>query len=137
MTQLDTSVDTTPTLASVKLCQTGQCQVTGAAKPIPQSSTSFGTSAITKRIIPNKGQVNGALGKLQHALHNFPCEGRLFVVVTGERDRRKIDALLHPFFAGAYHELSKHTIMLTPEEVSVIHEWVVAHQGVLKRLLGQ
>ncbi len=87
--------------------------------------------------VQDKGQVNGALGKLQHALHNFPCEGRLFVVVTGERDRRKIEALLHPFFAGAYHELSKHTIMLTPEEVSDIHEWVVAHQGVLKRLLGQ
>ena len=87
--------------------------------------------------VQDKGQINGALSKLQHALGWFPCQERLFIVVTGERDRRKVEALLRPFLAGTFHKISRHTTVLTPEEVGNIHECVLVHQEVLKRLLGQ
>jgi predicted RNA-binding protein len=87
--------------------------------------------------IQDKGQVDVALAKLQHALTNFPCQNRLFIIVTGERDKNKVNLLLHPYLTGTWGRLGKHTTMLMPEEVGEIHGWLVSHKDILRRFLGE
>jgi len=69
--------------------------------------------------VQDKGAVDSALAKLQHARDMW--KPNLFLVVTGERDRRKINMLLEPFFEGAFHSLRRDTIVLTPEAINDIH----------------
>jgi hypothetical protein len=45
--------------------------------------------------VQDKGAVDGALAKLQHARDIW--KPKLFLVVTGEKDRKKVDILLKPF----------------------------------------
>jgi hypothetical protein len=59
--------------------------------------------------VQDRGSVNGAFAKLQHAKDIW--KPRLFLVVTGEKDRNKISQLLQPYWQGAFHRLAKHILV--------------------------
>jgi hypothetical protein len=83
--------------------------------------------------VQDKGAVDGALAKLQHARDIW--KPKLFLVVTGEKDRKKVDSLLKPFLDGTFHGISKDTIVLTAETVDDIYKGLTAHKEVIKDLL--
>ena len=81
--------------------------------------------------IQDKGNVDGALSKLQHARDVW--RPKLFLVVTGERDRAKVDLLLRPHWQGAFHKISGQTLVLTPDEIDDIHRVLSSHRETIKR----
>jgi hypothetical protein len=85
--------------------------------------------------IQHHGNLADALLKLKHA-HDV-WRSRLFLVVTGERDRRRVDSILGPLFSGVFHEIRSETVPLTPEEVGELHDVLSAHEGVLREMLAK
>jgi hypothetical protein len=83
--------------------------------------------------VQDKGLVNEALSKLQHA-HDI-WKARLFLVVTGEKDRAKVRSLLEPFLQGTFHRIHKDTVVLTPETIDDIHQALGTHKEVIKQFL--
>jgi hypothetical protein len=81
--------------------------------------------------IQDKGSVNGALSKLQHARDVW--RAKLFLVVTGERDRAKVDLLLRPLWQGAFHKISGQTLVLTPDEIEDVHRVLSSYRDVIRR----
>ena len=65
--------------------------------------------------VQDRGNVLEALVRLKHAHDNWGA--RLFLVVTGQKDRARAEKLLVPYFSGAFHEIAPVTTLLTPEEV--------------------
>ena len=85
--------------------------------------------------IQHHGNLADALLKLKHA-HDV-WRSRLFLVVTGERDRRRVDSILGPLFSGVFHEIRSETIPLTPEEVSDLHDVLSSHRDMLREMLAK
>ena len=83
--------------------------------------------------VQDKGLVSEALSKLQHA-HDI-WKPRLFLVVTGEKDRVKVRSLLEPFLQGTFHRIHKDTTVLTPETVDEIYEALSTHKETIRHLL--
>lgn len=83
--------------------------------------------------VQDKGAVDSALAKLQHARDIW--RPSLFLVVTGERDRRKVKMLLEPFFEGAFHGLRRDTIVLTGDAIDEIHHAFNEHKAVIGHFL--
>ena len=83
--------------------------------------------------VQDKGAVDGALAKLQHARDIW--RPKLFLVVTGEKDRKKVDALLKPFLDGTFHGISKDTIVLTAEVVDEIYKGLDEYREVIRQFL--
>jgi len=83
--------------------------------------------------IQDKGNVNGALSKLQHARDIW--RPKLFLVVTGERDRAKVDLLLRPHWQGAFHKISGQTLVLTPDEIEDLHQVLSSHRDIIRRFI--
>lgn len=83
--------------------------------------------------VQDKGSLNGALSKLQHARDIW--RPRLFLVVTGEKERSKVDLLLRPYLQGTFHRIASETTILTPETVDQIHEVAAAHRDVIRRFI--
>ena len=85
--------------------------------------------------VQDKGNVVEALVRLKHAYDNWGA--RLFLIVTGERDRARVDKLLHPFLSGAFHEISPFTVVLNPAEVEELHSTLTRHKDVIARFLAR
>lgn len=83
--------------------------------------------------VQDKGAIDGALAKLQHARDIW--KPRLFLVVTGEKDRKKVEVLLKPFLDGTFHGISKDTIVLTAEIVDEIYKGLDTHKEVIRDFL--
>lgn len=83
--------------------------------------------------VQDKGAVDGALAKLQHARDMW--KPKLFLVITGEKDRKKVDMLLRPFLEGTFHEISRDTTVLTSEMIDEIHKALSAHKEVVRQFL--
>jgi putative lipoic acid-binding regulatory protein len=83
--------------------------------------------------VQDKGSVDGALAKLQHARDIW--KPRLFLVVTGEKDRKKVDLLLKPFLDGTFHGISRDTTVLNAEVVDEIHDGLDRHREVIRHFL--
>lgn len=83
--------------------------------------------------VQDKGAVDGALAKLQHARDIW--KPKLFLVVTGEKDRKKVDMLLKPFLDGTFHGISRDTIVLTAEVVDEIYKGLDEHREVVRQFL--
>ncbi|GEM_PF-3304508 len=83
--------------------------------------------------VQDKGEVDKALAKLQHARDMW--RPKLFLVITGERDKRKVDMLLKPFLEGTFHGISKDTTVLTGEMVDDLHAAFIAHREVIRQFL--
>jgi hypothetical protein len=76
--------------------------------------------------VQDKGSVDLALAKLQHARDMW--RPKLFLVVTGESDRNKVDLLLRPYLQGAFHGISKDTRVLTGEVIDDLHGPFTEHR---------
>jgi len=85
--------------------------------------------------VQDKGNVDLALSKLQHAQHKWRPTGGLFFVVTEEKDRNKVDLLLRPYLEGTFHKIAGRTIVLTPDVVDQIHATIIAHAEVVRRFI--
>lgn len=85
--------------------------------------------------VQDKGNVLEALVRLKHAYDNWGA--RLFLVVTGERDRSRVEKLLIPYFSGAFHEIGPVTALLSPQEVEDLHSTLIRFRDVLGRFVGR
>jgi hypothetical protein len=85
--------------------------------------------------VQDKGNILEALVRLKHAYDNWGA--RLFLVVTGERDRTRVERLLIPYFSGAFHEIGPATALLNPQEVEELHSTLSRFRDVLGRFVGR
>ena len=83
--------------------------------------------------VQDKGAVDGALAKLQHARDMW--RPKLFLIVTGEKDKKKVNTLLRPFLEGTFHGISRDTTVLTAEMIDEIHEALSAYREVIGQFL--
>ena len=83
--------------------------------------------------VQDKGAVDSALAKLQHARDMW--RPKLFLVVTGERDRKKVDMLLKPFLEGTFHGISRDTTVVMGGEVEEMHRALSGHREVMRQFL--
>jgi len=83
--------------------------------------------------VQDKGSVDGALAKLQHARDIW--KPKLFLVVTGEKDRQKVDILLRPYLDGTFHGISKDTVILTNEVINEIYNSLENNKEVIREFL--
>ena len=85
--------------------------------------------------VQDKGAVDAALAKLQHARDMW--RPRLFLVVTGEKDRKKVDILLGPFLEGTFHAIRRYTSVLTGEAIDEIYQALNSHREVIRQFLEE
>ena len=85
--------------------------------------------------VQHRGDVLGALAKLKHASDIWG--GKLFIVITGERDRQKARQLLKPYFDGTFHEIAGSVTVLTPDDVAQIHATMTKHSDTIKLFVSR
>lgn len=83
--------------------------------------------------VQGKEAVNGALAKLQHTRDMW--RHKLFLVITGEKDKKKVGMLLRPFLEGTFHGTSKDTTVLTGEVIDEMHKAFDCHREVIRQFL--
>lgn len=83
--------------------------------------------------VQDRGNLIEALAKLQHAKEAWGS--RLFLVVTGERDHRRVDQLVAPLLSGTFHRLARDMMVLTSERVQELHGALESNRDLLRRLL--
>jgi len=83
--------------------------------------------------VQDKGAVDGALAKLQHARDMW--RPKLFLVVTGEKDKKKVDMLLRPFLEGTFHGIGRDTTVTTGDVIDELHKALNAHREVIRQFL--
>ena len=85
--------------------------------------------------VQHRGNLVEALGKLKHAYdiwHSY-----LFVVITSERDRRRAEQLLQPYFSGMFHEIGDRVNVLTTEDVSEMHAALAKHGNIFRAFISR
>ena len=85
--------------------------------------------------VQDKGNVLEALVRLKHAYDNWGA--RLFVVVTGERDRERVERLLAPYFSGAFHEIGALTTIMSQEDVEELHATLTRFREVFAQFVAR
>lgn len=85
--------------------------------------------------VQDKGNLIEALAKLKHAHDSWGSN--LFLVVTGEKDRRKLDQVLEPHFRGTFHEIASVTTVLSPEDVQELCQSLNRFEPIIKRFLSK
>lgn len=85
--------------------------------------------------VQDKGNLIEALAKLKHAYDTHGS--KLFLIVTGERDRRRLDELLEPHFRGTFHEIAPVTTVLNPEEVTELYKALSRYREIIGRFLAR
>ena len=84
--------------------------------------------------VQDKGNLIEALAKLQHASDIWGS--KLFLIVTGEKDRRKLSQLVGPLLSGTFHRLSQDLIVLSPEDTERLYETLREEKELLGHLLA-
>ena len=85
--------------------------------------------------VQDRGNLIQALAKLQHAKDVW--RSAVFLVVTGERDRRRLEQLVAPLLAGTFHRLARSLTVLLPEQIEELHSALVRHRELVQKLLPQ
>lgn len=85
--------------------------------------------------VQDKGSLVGALAKLQHARDIWGS--KLFIVITGIKDRTKLLQLVEPLFAGTFHRLSEDLTVLNQEDVEKLYESLSSNKELINRLLSK
>jgi hypothetical protein len=83
--------------------------------------------------VQDRGSLEGALVKLQHAKDIW--RSLLFLVVTGERDRKKVDQYVRPWLVGTFHQLAGALVVLSPDQVEELYETFNRNRDLLQRML--
>ncbi len=85
--------------------------------------------------VQDKGNLIEALAKLQHARDTWGS--RLFLTVTGDRDRRRVDKLVAPLLAGTFHRLARDLVLLDPEQVEGLYGALNQNRDLIRKLLQE
>jgi hypothetical protein len=85
--------------------------------------------------VQDRGSLEGALVKLQHAKDIW--RSLLFLVVTGEGDRKKVDQYVRPWLVGTFHQLSGALVVLSPDQLEDLYESLNRHRDLLRKLLAE
>ena len=85
--------------------------------------------------VQDKGNLIEALAKLQHARDTWGS--RLFLTVTGDRDRRRIEKLVAPMLTGTFHRLARVLILLHPDQLERLYEPLNQNRDLIRRLLQE
>lgn len=85
--------------------------------------------------VQDKGNLIEALAKLQHAKDTWGS--RLFLTVTGDRDRKRIDKLVAPLLTGTFHRLARDLVLLSPEQIEKLYEPLNQNRDLIRKLLQE
>jgi hypothetical protein len=85
--------------------------------------------------VQDKGNLIEALAKLQHAKDTWGS--RLFLAVTGERDRKRIEKLVAPLLTGTFHRLARDLALLSPEQIERLYEPLNQNRDLIRKLLQE
>jgi hypothetical protein len=85
--------------------------------------------------VQDKGNLIEALAKLQHAKDTWGC--RLFLTITGDRDRKRIEKLVAPLLTGTFHRLARDLVLLEPEQLEKLYEPLNQNRDLIRRLLQE
>ncbi len=83
--------------------------------------------------IQDKGNLDSALAKLQHAKDKWPA--KLFIVVAREKDRSRLDKMLEPYWLGTFHMLRGRVMAMTADEVRKVHKCFTSHKATIKAFM--
>ena len=85
--------------------------------------------------VQDKGNLIEALAKLQHAKDTWGS--RLFLTVTGDRDRRRIEKLVAPLLSGTFHRLARDLVLLPREQLERLYEPLNQNRDLIRKLLQE
>jgi hypothetical protein len=85
--------------------------------------------------VQDRGNLIEALAKLQHAKDTWGS--RLFLTVTGERDRKRIEKLVAPMLTGTFHRLARDLVLLSPEQIEMLYEPLNQNRDLIRKLLQE
>ena len=85
--------------------------------------------------VQDRGNLIEALAKLQHAKDTWGS--RLFLTVTGDRDRKRIEKIVAPLLTGTFHRLARDLILLHPEQLERLYEPLNQNRDLIRRLLQE
>lgn len=85
--------------------------------------------------VQDKGNLIEALAKLQHAKDTWGS--KLFLAVTGERDRKRIEKLVAPLLMGTFHRLARDLIVLSPEQIEKLYEPLNQNRDLIRKLIQE
>lgn len=85
--------------------------------------------------VQDKGNLIEALAKLQHAKDIWGS--KLFLTITGDRDRKRIEKLVAPLLTGTFHRLARDLILLLPEQIERLHEPLNQNRDLIRKLLQE
>ncbi len=85
--------------------------------------------------VQDKGNLIEALAKLQHAKDTWGS--RLFLIVTGDRDRKRIELLVAPLLTGTFHRLARDLVLLPPDQVENLYEPLNQNRDLIRKLLQE
>jgi hypothetical protein len=83
--------------------------------------------------VQDKGNVVEALARLKHAYDSWGAS--LFLVVTGERDRARVEKMLVPLYSGTFHEIGSQVTLLSPDDVEALHSTLSQFKDVMSRFV--
>jgi len=84
--------------------------------------------------VQDKGNLIEALAKLQHAKDIWGS--KLFLIVTGEKDRRRLRQLVDPLLSGTFHRLRRELTVLGPEDMEELYEVLSKQREIFKQFLA-
>lgn len=79
-----------------------------------------------------KGKIESALTKLKHAYDTQ--RSKPFLVISDERDSRKVSELLHPYFSGSFHEIGAVTTVLGLQDLERLYQALDSVRGILEKI---
>ena len=85
--------------------------------------------------VQDKGNLIEALAKLQHAKDTWGS--KLFLTITGDRDRKRIEKLVAPLLTGTFHRLAKDLVLLTPEQLEGLYEPLNQNRDLIRKMLQE
>jgi hypothetical protein len=85
--------------------------------------------------VQDRGNLIEALAKLQHAKDTWGS--RLFLTITGDRDRKRIEKLVAPLLTGTFHRLARDLVLLYPEQLERLYEPLNQNRDLIRRLLQE
>ena len=85
--------------------------------------------------VQDKGNLIEALAKLQHAKDTWGS--KLFLTVTGDRDRKRIEKLVAPLLTGTFHRLARDLVLLPPEQIEKLYEPLNQNRDLVRKFLQE
>jgi len=82
--------------------------------------------------VQHKGMLKDSLINLQHAQDKWRAD--LFLIVTDEKDRKKTEQYLNPYFTGSFHRI-RHTKVLLYDELVNLYDTVIRYKDFVEKML--